>query len=222
MRLVAGAVTAATIAALGAVPAHAATRAVPKVCNIVTDPPGDSTASVVSGDDSVDIVGGDFASNAKTITAIIRLKGFKQSDPQAPLGQSYFVIFSVRGVADTLTMSAGFYPTGTEYKFGHQGVDPVLPLNTSYTDGDATGLVKGNEIHISADISKFAVAKSLKPGAQVTSISVEARRVYGQRAVPSQNVGPARAPLGGLTLTYDTASGKKYTLGAPSCVAIGK
>jgi hypothetical protein len=222
MRLAAGLVSAATIAALGAVPAHATAR-VPKVCNLVTDPPGDSTASTIPGDDSVDIVGGDFASNAKTITAIIKLKKFQQSDPQAPLGQSYFVLFSVKGIAETLTLSAGFYPTGTEYKFGHQGTDKLIPvLNVSYTDGDATGSVVGDTIHISADISKFAEAKKLKPGGQVMTISVEARRVYGQRVVPSQDVGPGRVPLGGLTLTYDTASGKKYTLGAPSCVAIGK
>jgi hypothetical protein len=223
MRLVAG-LAAATLAAIGAVPAHAAPAPKP-VCNLVVDDKGDSTASTVPGDTSVDLVGGDFASNAKTITAVIRVDKLVNPDPQAPFGQSYFATFTVKGLADTLTMSVGLYPTGNEFKFGYQGVDPNTGVNTSYTLGDATGsidLAKG-ELRVSADIAKFPQAKSLKPGGLVSTLVLEARRVYGQRKVPSQDT-PAgvRVPLGGVTLTFDTADGKKYTLGAKSCVAVGK
>jgi hypothetical protein len=227
MRLTAGLMAAATITAIGAVPATAAPKkAAPKpVCNLVVDDKGDATASTVPGDSSVDIVGGDFASNAKTITAVIRVDKLVNPNPQSPFGQSYFATFNVKGLADTLTLSVGLYPTGDEYKFGYQGVDPNTGVNTSYTVGDAKGsydIAKG-ELRVSADIAKFPQAAKLKPGALVTTLTLEARRVYGQRKVPSQDT-PAgvRAPLGGLTLTFDTADGKKYTLGAKSCVAIGK
>jgi hypothetical protein len=225
MRLVAGLATAATLAAIGAVPAEAAKPKPPKpVCNLVVDDKGDATASTVPGDTSVDIVGGDFASNAKQITAIIRVDKLVNPNPQAPLGQSYFATFTVKGLADTLTLSAGLYPTGNQFQFGYQAKDPKTDVNTSYTLGDATGsvdLAKG-ELRISADIAKFPQAKSLKVGGQVTALGLEARRVYGQRKVPSQDT-PAgvRVPLGGVTLTFDTAAGKKYTLGAPSCVKVG-
>jgi hypothetical protein len=226
MRLVAGLAAAATLAAIGAVPAEAAKPKPPKpVCNLVVDDKGDATASTVPGDTSVDLVGGDFASNTKQITAIIRVDKLVNPNPQAPLGQSYFATFTVKGLADTLTLSAGLYPTGNQFQFGYQAMDENTGVNTSYTLGDATGsvdLAKG-ELRISADIAKFPQAKSLKVGGQVTALSLEARRVYGQRVVPSQDT-PAgvRVPLGGVTLTFDTATGKKYTLGAPSCVKVGK
>lgn len=225
--------TALTLAALMAASglaagAEAATKPkpkpVPKVCKLIVDAPGDSAASAAPGDEAVDIVGGDFASNGKQITAIIRVAKIVETNPNSPLGQSYFMVFGVKGTDDVLSVSAGLYPTGREFKFGYQGVDPNTGVNTSYTLGDATGVVDTakNELRITADISKFPQAKFLKPGGVVSSMTAEARRVYGQRAVPSQDAGGARVPLGGVTLTFDTAEGKKYTLGAPSCVAIGK
>lgn len=220
MRLVAGFATACTIAALAAVPAEAAkARPAPKVCKLIVDDEGDMTAP---GDASVDIVGGDFASNGKQITGIIRLKTLTNPNPQAPLGQAYFLTFTVKGTSDQLTLGAGLYPTGNQFTYGYQGVDPTLPINTSYTLGEAKGVVNGNEIRITADIAKWPQAKFLKNGNKVTTLKADARRVYGQRVVPSQEVGPARAPLGGVTLTYDDATGKTYTLGAKSCVAVGK
>ena len=203
----------------------AAEAAPAKVCNLVSDAQGDATASTVPGDDAMDIVGGDFASNAKQLTAVIKIAKIVNPNPESPLGQSYFMVFNLKGTADTLSVSAGLYPTGNEFKFGYQGVDPNTGVNTSYTLGDATGVIDTakNEIRVTADIAKFPQAKFLKPGNSVTTLTAEARRVYGQRVVPSQQ-GPAgpRIPLGGATLTFDTATGKKYTLGAKSCVVIGK
>lgn len=221
MRLAAGLAAACTITALGAVPASAAAKPKP-VCKIIVDETGDAKSANVPGDDSVDIVGGDFASNGKQVTGIIRLKALTKTNPQSPLGQAYFVSFKVKGSEDTLTLSAGLYPTGDQFSYGYQGVDPVSGVNTSYTLGNATGKIVGNEIRITAPISKFPQAKFLKNGNKVTTLAADARRVYGQRLVPSQQVGPARAPLGGVTLTFDDAVGRQYTLGARSCVAIGK
>lgn len=225
MRLAAGLLAAATVTAVAAVPASAAPKPkpkpVPKVCNIIADDPGDaSNASQIPSDDSQDIIGGDFASNGKKLTGIIRLKSLAQQNPRAPLGQAYYVLFKIRGSDDVLTLSAGLFPTGNEFTYGYQGKDPNTDVNTSYTLGKAAGEVKGNEIFITADIAAFPQKALLKNGNSVTELTAEARGVYGQRVVPSQQVGPARAPLGGVTLTFDTATGKPYVLGNPSCVAI--
>jgi hypothetical protein len=227
MRLVAAFATACTIAAAGAVPATAAApKPAPKpkpVCNLIVDDADDANSSgtIPASDPSVDIVGGDFASNAKALTAILRIKALANPNPRAPLGQAYFVSFNVKGLADTLTLSAGLYPTGNQFAYGYQAVDPNTGVNTSYTLGEATGVVKGNEIRISVPVAKFPQAKSLKVGNTLTTLTADGRAVFGQRVVPSQQVGPARAPLGGLTLTLDDAVGKTYTLGAPSCVKVG-
>ena len=218
MRLVAGFATACTIAALAAVPAEAA-KVAPAVCKLIFDDEGDQSAP---GDASVDIVGGDFATNGKQVTGIIRLKALTNPNPASPLGQAYFLTFTVKGSADQLTLGAGLYPTGNQFTYGYQGVDPTSGVNTSYTLGEAKGVIAGNEIRITADIAKYPQAKFLKNGNKVTTLAADARRVYGQRVVPSQQVGPVRAPLGGLNLTHDDATGKTYTLGARSCVAVGK
>jgi hypothetical protein len=228
MRLVALAATACTLAAAGAVPATAAAakpkpKPIPKVCNLIVDDADDanSQGTIPASDASVDIVGGDVASNAKTITAVLRIKALTNPNPQSPAGQAYYVLFNVKGLADTLTLSAGLYPTGNQFSYGYQGVDPNTGVNTSYTLGDAAGKITGNEIRISVDIAKFPQAKSLKAGTKLTTLTADARHVYGQRVVASQQVGPARAPLGGVTLTFDDAIGKTYTLAAPSCVKVG-
>jgi hypothetical protein len=222
MRVTAGLVAACTLTALAAVPASAAKpkpKPVAKVCKLVVDDAGDATLQDgVPSDDSLDIVGGDFASNGKKVTGIIRVKALQQQNPRAPLGQLYFAMFTVKGVTTPLFLSATLAPTGNQFHYGYQAPDPVLPLNTSYAAGAAVGKITGNEIKITADISKFSQKAFLKNGNQVTTLTLEARMLTGQRAVPSQNVGPARVPFGGLTSLIDDADGKKYTLGTPSCV----
>ena len=224
MRLHAALAAATTVAGLVTVSAPVTATAVAKACKLISDAPGDAVYNNVPGDDSVDIVGGDFASNAKTITAIVRVKQFTDPNPQSPLGQIYLVAFTVKGVPDELTLSASYLPNGVQYKYGYQGTDPTSGLSTSYTLGDATGTRAGNEIRISVDMAKYPQAKGLKTGKSVSGITAEARRLHGQRVVPSQDlpVVGIRAPFGGVTTTWDEAAGKKYTLGAPSCVAVGK
>jgi hypothetical protein len=222
MRLAAVIATACTLAALGAVPASAAK--VKPVCNLITDDADDATLAAQAGSDpSLDIVGGDFASNGKTITGIIRLKAFTENNPKSPLGQLYYILFNAPKTGQALSMYAMFTPQGASYKYGYDAVDPTTTLNTSYTLGDAKGVRNGNEIRISVDAKNYPQgAALLKNGARVTGIAAEARALFGQRAVPSQNVGPVRVPLGGLTERVDDAAGKPYVLGTKSCVAVGK
>jgi len=193
-------------------------------CKIITDAEGDAVAGAGPSDDAVDIVSADVASDAKTLTAVIRVKKISNPNPTSPLGQSYFLLFSAAGAENQLFVSAGVYPTGNQFSYGYQGVDPLLPLNTSYTLGQGTGTVDmdKNELRISVPLEAFKDRAKLKPGVKLSGLVAEGRKVFGQRVVPSQNVGPARAPLGGLTLTADTAEGKSYVLGAKSCVAVGK
>lgn len=225
MRLVAVLATACTVAVLGAVPAATA-KSLPKpVCNLVPDDAGDARYGLdnanIPSDDSMDILGADFASNAKAVTAIIKVKKYANPNPTSPMGQMYYFSWSVAGTSDTLTLAAGIYPTGTQYIFGYEATDPTTNVTTSYTGGEARGSIDGNTIRISADIAKFPQAKYLKPGRKASALAANTRHVVGQRVVPSQSVGPSpRLPLGGVTLTYDDAAGKSYILGTRSCVTV--
>ncbi len=199
-------------------------QAAAPVCNLIVDAEGDAVTVQGPSDDSVDIVSADVASDAKTLTAVIRIKKIANPNPLSPFGQSYFLVFSAAGAANQLFVSAGLYPTGNQFIFGYQAVDPVLTINTSYSLGEGTGTVDmdKNELRVSVPIDAFKDQADLKPGKKLSGLIAEGRKVFGQRVVPSQQVGPVRAPLGGLTLTADTAEGKSYVLGTKSCVAVGK
>jgi hypothetical protein len=209
--------------------AGVASAAAPKakpVCNLVQDPAGDAGVSPAPGADGDDIVSADIATDATTLTGVIRTAALADLDPQAPMGRSYFVEFSVKGSADVLFVSARTYPTGTKFVYGYSGVDPNTGVNTSYTLGDATGVIDAakKEVRISAPVKGLvdgAKAK-LAPGAKLTALGAKVYRQGGQGLVPSQQVGPARVPLGGFNLLFDDAAGGSYVMGTPSCVVVGK
>jgi hypothetical protein len=203
-------------------------KAAKPVCNLIADDKGDSGISPVPGADGDDIVSADIATDAKTVTAVIRLAGLSDPDPQAPLGRSYSVLFTAPGSADLLYLAARTYPQGTKYIYGYQAVDPNTGVTTNYTLGDATGAVDAakGEVHVSAPVKAFvdgAKAKLAK-GAKLAGLSASVDRIYGQGVVPSQSPAPGapRVPLGGFTLQFDDATGGSYFMGTPSCVAVGK
>ncbi|MDX6197578.1 MAG: hypothetical protein QOJ79_729 [Actinomycetota bacterium] len=207
--------------------ATAASKAKP-VCNLVQDAKGDAGINGQAGADGDDIVSADIASDATTVTAVVRVAGLQVPDPQSPLGRSYSVLFTAPGSADLLYLAARTYPQGTKFIFGYQAVDPNTGVNTNYSLGDATGTVdtaKG-EVHVSAPIKAFvdgAKAK-LARGAKLAGLSASVDRIYGQGVVPSQSPVPGgpRVPLGGFTLQFDDAAGGSYLMGTPSCVIVGK
>lgn len=194
-------------------------------CNLIVDAKGDDTAVATPSDASSDLVSGDVASDGTTLTAVIRTDKLANPNPRAPFGQSFFMVFSVKGAADPLFVSAGLYPTGNEFTFGYQGVDPTNGLNTSYSLGEGTGIVDlaKSEVRVHIPLAGFAERAKLAKGAKLSGLIAESRVLFGQRVVKSQSVGPSpRIPAGGVTLTVDTAEGKSYNLGDASCVAVGK
>lgn len=218
--------TSVLVAAVALAGLAGSAAAAPKpVCNIIVDAVGDDTLVVTPSDPSTDLVSGDVASDAKTFTAVLRVSKLANPNPRAPFGQSYFLVFSVKGAPDPLFVSAGLYPTGNEFIYGYQGVDPTNGLNTSYPLGEATGNVDldKSELRVHVPVAAFAAKAKLAKGSKLSGLVAEGRVLFGQRLVKSQSVaGSPRIPFGGLTATVDTAEGKTYALGTPSCVAVGK
>ena len=218
---------ASLLVAAGTVAATAAPAAKP-VCNLVVDEKGDAVYNNVPGADGDDIVSADVASDAKTITAVLRTAALPASDPQAPLGRGYFVLFTAPGSQDLLFLSARTYPQGTQFVYGYQAADPNTGVNTSYTLGTATGVVDSAkaEVRMSAPIKAFvdgAKAKLAK-GAKLSGLAAQTYRIAGQGIVPSQTPVPGgpRVPLGGLLMPFDDAAGGSYVMGSKSCVVVGK
>ena len=199
-------------------------------CKLVVDGKADNKLSPtgnggVPGSPSTDIVSADVASNATTLTAVVRVAKLANPDPQSPLGQAWAVYFLAPRNPTLYFLVARAYPTGNHFYFGYQGSDPNLPLTTLYPVYEGKGVLDlaKSEVRISVPLKAIASTVKLPKGSRLGSLEAKAMEIAGQGVVPSQNVGPARAPLGGLSETMDDAVGKTtYPMGAPSCVAVGK
>lgn len=146
------AVLALAVAALiPATSAGAASKTKPKpiapVCKLVVDPAGDATGtglavSSPTSDPNLDVLSGDVASDATSITVVVRLAAYSASDSNAPVGQSFGVSFTVNG---------------------KDGVDIegiVSPTGNVWADGKGSGVVDAahKEVRITVPISALSVA----------------------------------------------------------------
>lgn len=201
----------ASVVAGGAAVAAPKKPAVKPACNLVVDVKGDGTgfvftdASYLPNDANLDLISGDIASNAKTVTAVIRTDALTLSDSSSPTGRAYYANFTVGEVA--LHLSAALDGSGeATYSAG-------FTETRRKSLGEATGVidVAKKEIRISAPLSIFAEKAAIKPGTKITDLNLLAQRYVGNRSV------------GGVTPSADAAEGgKTYVAGAPSCVAVGK
>jgi hypothetical protein len=205
--------------------ATAAPKAKP-VCNLVADATGDANLGGAPGGAGDDIVSADIATDAKTLTGVVRMAGLAANDPEWLNGRAYFAEFTAPGSADVLFVQARAYPTGTIWSYGYSGVDPTSGINTSYTLGSATGVIDEakKEVRISAPVKGFVDGAKAKigPGVKLKGLGARVYRQGGQGLVPSQEVAGTRVPLSGLNVLLDDAAGGTYVMGTPSCVAVGK
>lgn len=195
------------------------------VCQIVKDGKGDAKYNNVPGDGSVDITSADVASDGKNITGVVRVDKLTHPNPQAPFGQAWFVKFSVKGAPEILFLSARAYPHATTFVYGYTAPDPNTGINTSYTLGEAKGMLDmaKNEVRFWVDAAGFKTAKAnIVKGTKLSGVGADTWRIAGQGVVPSQQVGPVRVPFGGFLLPFDAAEGGSYVVGTKSCVALGK
>ncbi len=203
----------------GAGSAVAATKPKPKpvkpVCNLVVDPAGDASLQApLPGDDALDIVGADIASDAKNVTAVIRLKSVS-SNGLGQLGRDVQMNFDLAGAEAQVWIG---YTTsaygGDAFQYGLIGKG--TGGSTSPT-GKAAGVVDKvkNEIRMTVSVADLNALGKIKPGAKVTNIAVSAAQLVGIAPNPSGAYGFASEDLD------DAAGTKAYIAGSPSCVKPG-
>lgn len=185
------AVVAAVLVAAGGATAEAAAKARPKpLCNLVTDKPGD----VVTGNATLDVVGGDIATTPKALTAVIRFAKLSEQDLMSPSGRFYEFAFTYEGRGQSIT--ATFDPLGKP-TWGNGG--------TGVVD------VAKNEIRIHVPVDNLTGRPALKAGAAFTNLLVRADLGNPAYPIPTS-----------LLLAGDSAAGTKpYPIHAASCVKVG-
>jgi hypothetical protein len=195
---------------LGAGVANAVTKPKPKpVCNLIKDDSGDASLQPpVPSDDSLDIVGGDLASDAKNVTAVIRIKDLSATSVASLSGRNYYFLFSVPTSENPIYFSYESDATGNAAAFGTLVPNATTGVGTYTSAGTATATLvpEKNEIHLTVPVSTLGVVGKVKPGTKVTGMSISTTQV-----------------LGVLVAEIDTAdAAKSYVAGALSCVKPGK
>ena len=191
--------------------------AAPLPCNLITDAKGDtfllrnqdSLGVYGPQEDGVDIISVDLATDAKTITGVIRVVKLLETITTSPGGVGYRLQFSVpaQGRDFNFYLFANNTPTGGKVFSG--GVrDNLLTVNTKLADGTGAFDTDKNEIRISVPLSAFAGTNGgIKKGMKLatdwdTTVS---------RSTPA------------ATVFADVVVGSKpYTVGAKNCVKPGK
>jgi hypothetical protein len=209
----------------------------PPVCNIVTDPSGDSPFDPSLGlgvgvgqDDNADVLSADISSDAKNVTAVIRVKSLASPDTAWPEAHLYMLTWSVpghdtpvylAGTVDPNPASAGY---GPQFVFGDGGSTAAGAL--LYYNIDYSATVKGtvdaakNTVTLSVPIAQLKGYGTYTPGTHFSGINVQTQQLVNGPTF-GQNV-PGAGGSFGWGWQSDTATAlKDYVAGTPSCVKPG-
>lgn len=211
MRVRALLVTTAVVLGMGAVAAEAA--APRKACNLVKDVTGDVSnkfngVDAFQPDAGLDLVGADVVSDAKNITAVIRLAA--EPGTATVYAKRYIAQVKVAGLANPLVLAAAITPTGTAYSFGYYGTT-TTGTGYNYSATTAAGKIEGKVITVSTSLANIAAMPELgaiKKGAKVSGFTLTANRRV-----------PAFTQVTGQVIVADDAFGKvAYYAGGASCI----
>lgn len=234
MRLIRLTPYAAAVALLALTPAA---LAAPKACRLVTDPAGDGRAtghtSTPYTDDvydstDLDILSADVATDAKNITAVVRLKTLRAEDPDSPTGRSWDLWFVVG--EQRYIMMATVAPDGYRAIVYRQLHDTRYNGNGA-TAAEGIGRAKvvldlaRAEVRMTAPLSLFVPHTPIVRGHAIRDLaswSYHHTGVGGGRhSLPNGHV--VDYGSGGVGNSIDSAtSTKAYVVGTPSCVAVGR
>ena len=200
----------AGIVAIGAIATSASAKSA-AVCNVVEDAKGDANGSFVAdglplpSEDAIDILSADLATNSKTITAVIRVAKLSTTVATSPQGIHGKFIFTAPGTDFPLYLQATTDPAnGPTFSAGYiDGISNGLGAATGVFDTAA------NEIRISAPLSIFSAQTKIKNGTKLSSFEVNTGRYVYFGASFSDS-------------TDSAVGAKSYSVGAASCVKVGK
>jgi len=242
MRARAAVIAGLAVAVAVAGEANAAThKAKPKpvrpVCNLVTDPAGDSNVDLTLGlapgrmpaDPNGDILSADVASDGKFVTAVLRLKSLATPDTAYPLAHFYMVSWTVPGHDSPVYLGGTVDPNpaaatvfGPQFVFGDSATfhSALNYYNIASTKVKGTVDAAKGTLTLSVPISAISSYGKYTPGTRFTGVNASTQALVNGPVLPANE-----PPVGGSIAwgwQEDTASGSKdYVAGTPSCVKPG-
>lgn len=217
------ALVAAGLAAIVAGPVGVADAAPRPVCNLL-GPAVMSDHRGVVPDDAVAITSADVASNARYLTAAIRVKSLADAEP-AVVGRDFAFHFSssaerhfaleVRLWGDDVVRTR-LYQTAQPFTENGTGAAALTPLG----DGTAVLDARRNEVRVTVPLRVAGLRSTSKPATKLVHLGAQVSRVYG---VP---YGVAPLPdTSHVSYSWSEVHGGpavSYTLGTRSCVPVGR
>lgn len=186
------------------------------VCNLVEDAEDDTflvrfqdTAGAYGPqEDSLDIVSADIATDAKTLTGVVRVKDLAAAAATSPGGASYDINFTTPAIASPAYIRASVPSSGDPTaEAGTREAAVVTSIATPLGEGTVVVDEAKNEVRFSFPLAHFTPAGGLKAGAKLS---------FG-------DVTTGRALSSSRAVFADAATSEKtYTVGARSCVVPGK
>lgn len=224
--------------------AHAAAKPKPKpkpICQFLKDAVGDGNGHDTAGispfpinginspvpmpavaggpsTDALDITSADIAGDKKNLTVVIRTKKLAAKDTSAPTGMRWALGFTAEETV--FTLAAHTDPTG-KISFDAAHYDPIK--GGLLYGGGATGTfdTAKSEIHITVPTSLLATEATIKPGAVLSDVFVNAAP---EVAIVDATGKVVDGAFFETTLTYsDTATAAApFKVGTATCVTPGK
>lgn len=189
---------------VGAVAFTGGALAAPKdkpVCNLITDPAGDTTGP----SSALDLVSGDVASNGKTFTGVIRTAALAESDLSSPTGIAWGLRFTTPSSDLPLYLLATKF-NGSEAEFTYGEVNGSRLMELGVGKGVIDLAKKEVRIHVPTK------GLGVKAGSKITELQAQGRRATGN---------PNAVTLYTNADTSDPSTAKPYTVNAGSCVKPG-
>lgn len=230
---------AATVAVCGG--ANASTKKVKPVCHVVQGTAGDApfdptlggltAANQAPEDPNGDILSADIASNAKYVTAVIRVKTLATPDTTFPEAHLYMLSWSVPGHSSPVYLAATVDPNpasaayGPQFVFGDGGTAGPSAFYVNYYN-IASAAVKGtvntktNTITLSVPIAAIKSYGKFSPGNAFTGIQAQTQALANGPVLPTNVPGFGGSLAWGWQEDLDNAA-KAYVAGTPSCVTPG-
>lgn len=232
MRARPAAAAAFALSCLLATPAGAAPR-----CKLLVDPAGDTGVqdTVVDGFGAdVDVVSADVATSRTHLTAVVRVRGMRSSDPaQDQQGRQYHFYFSVSALKNFSLqgrpgVGAALYGHAEGWTSGDEERHDSQYSETRFTA--ATITVAGNEVRLTVPLAVLRrYAGPLAEGTKLYDFAAYTSRSVGDYPggpVPSEIPTPAgdAEPVVHPGNAWDVADGQRnavYRVGERSCVKAG-
>lgn len=171
------------------------------VCNLITDPAGDTTGPTTA----LDIVSGDVASNGKTFTGVLRMAALSESDLSSPTGIAWGLRFaSPSSDLPLYVLATKFNGAEAEFTYGEVDGSRLMELGTG--KGVIDVAKKEVRIHVPAK------GLGIKASSKITELTGQGRRATGN---------PNAVTLYSNADTSDPSTAKPYTVNAGSCVKPG-